>query len=1433
MAREYTLASAGCEDFVRPMERLMQMVHERWNHVVHTDAWSVRNGEAVRYGGYAGCAEWPNDQGFPALTTELKRCDPLWRSSAAGIPVELRRWDNFEDWDLGTPFGIQHDVRLNYLSDLVHSVRKRYVEELVPDGCSGFTFVEHSQVPKLVSNPSHLPLKFYDERQLTTVDHFDAGASTAVLSTIGHRLAMPIAGQGLLSMVRVGASVVAASPPTAKVWNPHVPADTVSPGWWADGWRTPVRLQVCEDLNGLPGAVLGNGTSIMVMLPGLLGPRFFLHRPLILDHRLNYWLVVDLPLGLAGQSCTLALSDVPHADTPHQLKTWTGSEWVDHAKPSLQFSLHMPKFMWRSKQLWVRADRYKQQVHYRGLLHASRKTSIRGYCDFQPGPPAVSAEVPALLAMAKQKALLVGPGGSFVYPNIENAVGEGYRERTDVVTNYSDDDADYLDSAWWNYGSRRDIPGFLNVGGSPGLTAPPGEPMGLEQTNGMGIPNVGLTYLEVELHSNYRIARERKLLAWRAGTATCARFEYRTGLDEISSFMAVGAFNVGEEITLTGGMSAGGDRARIRVTAVNNAPGYPGTINSLEIVNRGRYLRLATPQNGPLEEWAEGGRSITLWLSVRVTEVVVVVAGSGYDTDCPVVLEPPVGGMGTFRHAVARGRRSNGGIDHVDILDPGSGYGDGGRGSSMERLRGTQESTDPAEITIWPGVRYFAQGTGIAKTTTGYEMVGDVSANTDVLVYNGVTYKAGQSFDGVAGVEDFTLIGAPVISAGIERWTHFYFGCPTGPKLQAWSGTWSFMMRATHGLPVGNAANLEPSVAKLGPGASMPVTEHYLALSSMQNNVDVTLPEIGIGFGWHLPMWGYCMWGIQDALIFGRPKWDINLDHQLEGGGGVAGTPGSPIPEGVGIIRVEVVDDRFRVVPEGDGEIIIDAFGEASLQDIQNAEGEAELDVDPDGEADASLPAVAEIEVDAEGEASQTTEPTGVAEIDVDTEGEASQMAAQDGEGEGEILVEGYGLPSRSFPDPVAFWDLEEVSGLRVDATGRGHDLDELTEVVFQTAGILGAAAQGTADTQEILETPDHADLRTPGTVAGWFRVDSGGGDYAILFSKGAEYGALYEAGGLTVNGVLTELAVPPTDTWFFLALRGDQASLNAGPWVACGAAGSGASAFRLLDNSMFHAAVAADQVGVWAEALQDDEVTWLYNNGAGRSFSSVTKLSVAYWKFEEHPKGSMVQLVDATSGGVDLTGTNGAPDEAGIRGRGLMCNTPYDGATYGADHVNLRAATQFSVAGWFKPDAFPSNGSDDTVGIVFKGANARGITEAQDEWGVFFTEVSGEPLLKFWVRKLNGAQGITVPLTGLANTWIFFCAVFDNGTLKLSVNNGTQVTAGLGDSPLLTSSGLEVGRPVTNYISTVIDELGKYPVALTPAQIAALYNNGDGLTYP
>ena len=100
------------------------------------------------------------------------------------------------------------------------------------------------------------------------------------------------------------------------------------------------------------------------------------------------------------------------------------------------------------------------------------------------------------------------------------------------------------------------------------------------------------------------------------------------------------------------------------------------------------------------------------------------------------------------------------------------------------------------------------------------------------------------------------------------------------------------------------------------------------------------------------------------------------------------------------------------------------------------------------------------------------------------------------------------------------YWKLEEASGTRVDATGRGNDLAD-NNTVGQTTGKVGSAAQFVAIDYEYLSHADHSDLSSGDidfSVVAWVNLSSKGPRTIVTKWNGyinqAEYSLYYSSSG-------------------------------------------------------------------------------------------------------------------------------------------------------------------------------------------------------------------------------------------------------------------------------------------------------------------------------
>jgi hypothetical protein len=226
----------------------------------------------------------------------------------------------------------------------------------------------------------------------------------------------------------------------------------------------------------------------------------------------------------------------------------------------------------------------------------------------------------------------------------------------------------------------------------------------------------------------------------------------------------------------------------------------------------------------------------------------------------------------------------------------------------------------------------------------------------------------------------------------------------------------------------------------------------------------------------------------------------------------------------------------------------------------------------------------------------------------------------------------------------VAFWELDESSGTRVDAHGP-HDLTDNNTVMAAT-GRVGDAATFVNANNEYLSVGDHADLSAGNgdfTLAAWVYLDTKGATREIAGKgdgTGFEWFVSYNGGfdrfvfrtaSATAEANATTAtdgggegggSAPSADTWYFVVawhdatndLIGIATSANGmtaytqaythGIWDSTGD-------FNIGRNSAYFPGYMdgmIDQVGFWkGRVLTSQERTDLYNSGAGLSYAAMS----------------------------------------------------------------------------------------------------------------------------------------------------------------------------------------------------------------------------------
>lgn len=755
----YTLASAGGRKPVRTLESLQRTLMERMAVAEMFTNWARASAESAAGGWGAGNIMFhPDDPAAASASSWPDYAKYLWHTGKQPFypPNDLfNRWENYPDWIDRSHFGKYLDLRLDRMAGALNSnFRPRWT--LAPNltGESAPSRLPVSTIPILGEQTPHeyATSVLYNNPQLTTVAHTANNVTTPdPISLVALRkIAQPIVGQGLINQVRLWRGDVGGAHPD-MAWRNVLP-EAVLPSV-AGNWGMPIMVSIHEEVNGLPGPDAMDLNSHAIAFypfgpwqnetpdPALEYVTFFnfLRR---VETRCDkrYWLVftvvddVNMIQDAWGNSTDLLVETLDHtlpeADG-RRLKHWNGSDWVNLAAPALKFTVHMPKYLWRSKEIWRAMVPLKFMLLERSFLAGHKLIASYGYTDNQN-------QDMFTLDLAKASA-----------KTNSTTLEYEYGVHQDYLSNFP-----YISTYEGPYGW---------VGGTRLHFAD------LQKYQDGQEPNIRYFYA-AQFH-NLRL-QLREIAFYRTRVqGRAARFEFTIGVNSVTLIgnPPIGEFEVGEELNLIGGIADTGDIARIRVETIDE-DGKPITFS---VVNPGSYLRTAHPFWGELGKYEDvDGRWFLVQPNMQVQVVTIVDPGEGYVSDCAIQLYiDPAGGTSTEDYAKLRGIMVGGSITEVVILNRGKNYPSGGGGTSSWLLETADWTADPARLTAWPGIRYFVNGHTPWYGNNGFG-----------VTYDGVDYLPGQSFIGnnqtvVRDTAAYYYVGGH-ISSGLAYDCHMQVGWP-------------------------------------------------------------------------------------------------------------------------------------------------------------------------------------------------------------------------------------------------------------------------------------------------------------------------------------------------------------------------------------------------------------------------------------------------------------------------------------------------------------------------------------------------------------------------------------------------------------------------------------------------------------------------------
>lgn len=261
------------------------------------------------------------------------------------------------------------------------------------------------------------------------------------------------------------------------------------------------------------------------------------------------------------------------------------------------------------------------------------------------------------------------------------------------------------------------------------------------------------------------------------------------------------------------------------------------------------------------------------------------------------------------------------------------------------------------------------------------------------------------------------------------------------------------------------------------------------------------------------------------------------------------------------------------------------------------------------------------------------------------------------------------------------------------------------------------------------------------------------------------------------------------------------------------------------------------DEIGYWNRALTPAEVSLLYNNGNGLAYPFVQPpmpdLSanlVAYWKLDET---SGVNTYDSTDNNYD-----GSIFNSPTLGSTGILGTSYSFTKANSHYIRLgHEETLMGTSDW----SFQAWINVNTLSTTFYGI--AGFWNGNGTW--YLTKWNND---RICCRTGFGGNNIDVLSNDVitTNNWYHIVVTWDRDTSVMMYVNGILQTDMKSISAWSTTSvggdathpfhiG-QIGNPGSYsgfYFDGRIDEVALWNRLLTQEDVTALYNNGEGLTYP
>lgn len=425
----------------------------------------------------------------------------------------------------------------------------------------------------------------------------------------------------------------------------------------------------------------------------------------------------------------------------------------------------------------------------------------------------------------------------------------------------------------------------------------------------------------------------------------------------------------------------------------------------------------------------------------------------------------------------------------------------------------------------------------------------------------------------------------------------------------------------------------------------------------------------------------------------------------------------------------------------------------------------------------------------------------------------------------------------------LSYWKLDNSGSgslSLIDSTGNGNTLTN-SGATLGTGKINGAVVTGPS--QSLATSTSFTPTgNNPFSISAWINLST---DYTFMvFSYGspstASAVALYVPTSLRLNFQFWNVGfgdIPVTaNVWNHVVCTYDgttariyvNGSLSDSSVINLNI-GSGIFRFnRWVNGSTGTGTCSVDEVGVWSRALSLSEITTLYNSGNGRSypFTALGESILAYYRLDNNGSGGL-SLIDSSNNGYTLTNINNVTLGTGkINGDATFSST-----NYLSGNIPSIGSSPFTYSFWHKE---PNDSSQ--FGLF--GPNqwgGRGTTGGGTySWGIY-RDTGFQNINLLWSRFGTSLDNrMTTNLRFDDGNWHHYVIVYDGTNAILYVDGTNRYQAAVGFTPYSGAAiPLNIGATNGQTEAAEIDEVGIWTRALTPSEVTALYNSGNGRTYP